>query len=534
MASSSGPQPLPTTPTSEILPNDKPAGLRHYQVHTSLRRTMEPDTQAFPHLPVILSCFAISFLILSWFPYPTLWSSFFLYAICRLFDASFGLRYRPSSQPLKAAEHISTPNAAHGAGYYSQREHESDRNVAPPHITAKRPGPEPEKDEESEEDDGLRYRPSSQHLEPAEHISTPNTACGADDCSQQEHESDRNVALPHVTTRRPELEPEEDEESEEYEPSSQVTPDLPDHKNKPKDLRFYQHLGWVSEEPQERNTIALNNKIGNCLTETERQICGILYARKHKKYKNVFKIGTTKTTVEERRSSSDRCVKEWTEAHEKHTTKMIYGARRAEALAKMYLKPWNVDLQICKHCGRKTHKEWFCGDVEVIKRCLDYWVQFVQDSYPGVARIFKGSTPEILEREVAEKRGLESAQDSEWLRAELNETPLRHHQSPGAASQPDRGTGITSPEEEGSGQADGEAGESGRLDEVRADRAKLALIKPGPRAGHRSSTPKKRAGRTPTRRARTSGRPVRMVTRSMTKERTRMKLHSAREIYHTV
>lgn len=251
--------------------------------------------------------------------------------------------------------------------------------------------------------------------------------CAATGCSEARTPTfNLDIQLPVIASQRQALEPNE------IGRRSPAPPAVRDSDKIPDTLTPYSGLGWVNETPKKLNPGSMMGKIGKPLMRGDQNI-GLLYMRKHTRYNNVYKIGYTKKTMESREESSSSCVSVWTD--DVHTTKRIWGAKRAEGLAKLYLAAWNVDLQICAHCdsgkGSSTsHTEWFVGDAEVIIRCLDFWVAFVDASYERNGGAFAGSTADILRRGVSSET---PARGSTRPGNSVDRSPLAPHCGAGPA-----------------------------------------------------------------------------------------------------
>ena len=117
------------------------------------------------------------------------------------------------------------------------------------------------------------------------------------------------------------------------------------------------------------------------------------------------------------------------------------------ASRKVYLKLYMPCLINNSNQTRKSYKEWFKGDLDDIKGCVEYWAEVVRVSY--VDREFIGNVSEISEGRLS-SRGptLESAEESARLRDKLNASPCRRPQGADVAGRLDAGTHAAREEKE--------------------------------------------------------------------------------------
>lgn len=293
----------------------------------------------------------------------------------------------------------------------------------------------------------------------------------------------------------------------------------------PKMCSFYDDLGWISHRtPKKRCNGALTKKIELHLSETENR-SGVLYICKHDHYNNLYKIGMTTTPMEERKKGHPLCIQ--TNSSELYTTDRFVGALRAESLAKIHMASRNVPLKLCLPCRirkqtetstekqtectkqSKAHTEWFTGDYEDIKACMDFWAKTVARLYDKDTAAFIGHVDDILWTVLSsEGQRRKSRQDSTKIREHLN--------NPGSTPCPQRAeaerrpnTGSTGPEK---------IEETGLPDEMVSDDRKKLWERWNYTVKDVGATPKKKAAASRSNGGRLGARPEGPWTRSKLKK----------------
>lgn len=235
----------------------------------------------------------------------------------------------------------------------------------------------------------------------------------------------------------------------------------------PKMCSFYNDLGWISRGTlKKRDNGALTKTIERHLTETDNR-SGCLYIIKHFHYNNLYKIGITTSAMAKREAEHPPCIRE--NPSDPYTTGYFTGAPRAESLAKIHMKSRNVPLKLCLRCRvgnptdsatkkqidaskrTKFHTEWFTGDFDDIKACVDFWAEIVATFYDDTTA-FTGNVDEILATVLSsEGKRRKSRQGSAESKKHLNNSgPSPCAQRTKAERRPSRGsTGPEGDEETG-------------------------------------------------------------------------------------
>ncbi|KAH7192952.1 uncharacterized protein B0J16DRAFT_67562 [Fusarium flagelliforme] len=103
---------------------------------------------------------------------------------------------------------------------------------------------------------------------------------------------------------------------------------------------------------------------------------GIVYILRSTSNKEIFKIGWTEKSAEERHHQPNNCYAKNTEIIYE-SRKPFAGAYKAELLAQKFLGSCNLPIIECESCG-KGHREWFKGEETVIRGTLEAMEDFLQ------------------------------------------------------------------------------------------------------------------------------------------------------------
>jgi hypothetical protein len=103
---------------------------------------------------------------------------------------------------------------------------------------------------------------------------------------------------------------------------------------------------------------------------------GIVYVLQHKEHDNIFKIGFSEHSVDERLKQSGNCYRGlYTPIYQ---SDRLFAAHKAEVLARVFLRGMNLNITECYNCG-KAHRELFKGIKETILSTVQTMVGFVRD-----------------------------------------------------------------------------------------------------------------------------------------------------------
>jgi len=103
---------------------------------------------------------------------------------------------------------------------------------------------------------------------------------------------------------------------------------------------------------------------------------GIVYILRSTSNKEIFKIGWTEKSAEERHHQPNNCYGKDTEIIYESSNPFA-GAYKAEILAHKFLGKLNRPIIRCETCG-KGHREWFEGEETVIRGTLEAMEDFIQ------------------------------------------------------------------------------------------------------------------------------------------------------------
>lgn len=103
---------------------------------------------------------------------------------------------------------------------------------------------------------------------------------------------------------------------------------------------------------------------------------GIVYILRSTSNKEIFKIGWTEKSAEERHHQPNNCYGKDTEIIYESSNPFA-GAYKAEILAHKFLGKLNRPIIRCETCG-KGHREWFEGEETVIRGTLEAMEDFLQ------------------------------------------------------------------------------------------------------------------------------------------------------------
>ncbi|SPO04600.1 uncharacterized protein DNG_07285 [Cephalotrichum gorgonifer] len=188
---------------------------------------------------------------------------------------------------------------------------------------------------------------------------------------------DSNPSRLALTYDTLDLQPEEGENA----PSPEPPHNIPSPPGKAGDqFPYIPGVGWIDLAPRYSDTKKIIARIEKKYSKTESQL-GVVYILKHKNYKNLFKVGTTKREMEERLSDGRVCEKDNSEVvYLPETT--FWGAARAEALVKADMVNRNLAIRTCQHCSTpksiRSHTEWFKTSPDDVQKCVEFWEDFVK------------------------------------------------------------------------------------------------------------------------------------------------------------
>lgn len=535
MAVSSKSHPLPTESTSKPPPNESSRDIGLPQVFAALARLMGLDEQNAHLLQRIMQnpliqCFATCLVVFKAFTV-SLSSSFIISLVFTVlkFAYEFDALRSLSSAQSKDFDHVSTASPPHGTKHTQPQNHtkKNEKEVIP--IEDSDDEKEVDASSSGQTSRDLDNRGSDnegcdESLHTAEDVLDHSDTNGGSDaqtppntCITDEDHSDLSgttvggpeprfgILHPKFADECPLLKRKSDA------PATLPQPNLPHHYQPlGHEYKFEDSFGWIIKTPKKRSDTAIQKKMIEPLSEYDKD-GGVVYILKHNCYENLYKVGCAKST--EARSNGFRpCEKDMAKVAQK--TRMLWGFRRVEALAHLDMAGRNMRMKACLPCfekrlermndGRrnrrksgegekdededgdliKFHKEWFIGDFEDIKRCVEYWVEVVKASY--VRGKFEGHSVEISSHGLsAPRRRLESAEESAQLREENNSTPSRRPRSAGAAGQLDADSPASRENVEGTeaegGYGEEEAEGSPEMVEVRPGREGLLWERRDPR-----------------------------------------------------
>ncbi|SPJ90303.1 uncharacterized protein FTOL_13184 [Fusarium torulosum] len=103
---------------------------------------------------------------------------------------------------------------------------------------------------------------------------------------------------------------------------------------------------------------------------------GIVYVLQHNEHNDIFKIGFSEHSVDERLKQPGNCYRGlYTSIYE---SDRFLAAQKAETLAQVFLRGMNPNITECYNCG-KAHRELFKGNEETILSTVQTMVSFVND-----------------------------------------------------------------------------------------------------------------------------------------------------------
>ncbi|TQN68609.1 hypothetical protein CSHISOI_06852, partial [Colletotrichum shisoi] len=103
----------------------------------------------------------------------------------------------------------------------------------------------------------------------------------------------------------------------------------------------------------------------------------IVYVLKYVKHEGLYKIGWTKTTVEDRLKQSGNCCKFNTTTVYESPGGQFVGAAKVEKLVHEMLRFHNVKVSECAYCA-KGHREWFKAPKEMVLNHIKVMECFVK------------------------------------------------------------------------------------------------------------------------------------------------------------
>lgn len=128
---------------------------------------------------------------------------------------------------------------------------------------------------------------------------------------------------------------------------------------------LYSGLGVAANSPRTKSwedNVSIFQAICKYPTDAQMEE-GVVYVLQHKKKDDLFKIGYTSMTVEERLRQGKNCYAKDTK--KMYSTKTNIGAFRAERIVHAILRQNNIRIKHCVHCG-KNHTEWFEAERSIV------------------------------------------------------------------------------------------------------------------------------------------------------------------------
>jgi hypothetical protein len=104
---------------------------------------------------------------------------------------------------------------------------------------------------------------------------------------------------------------------------------------------------------------------------------GVVYILRHRRIKNLYKVGFTKKTAQRRHSHANNCYGTDTDVVYETEGGPFAGSFKAEKIAHCILEEQKLWVKKCEQCDR-SHREWFMADFKVVLRAVHLAEQFLR------------------------------------------------------------------------------------------------------------------------------------------------------------
>ncbi|KAH7375153.1 hypothetical protein B0T11DRAFT_345058 [Plectosphaerella cucumerina] len=104
---------------------------------------------------------------------------------------------------------------------------------------------------------------------------------------------------------------------------------------------------------------------------------GVVYILRHRRIKNLFKVGYTKKTAQRRHSDANNCYGTDTDVVYETEGGPFAGSFKAEKIAHCILEEQKLWVKKCEQCDR-SHREWFMAEFEVVLQAVQLAEKFLR------------------------------------------------------------------------------------------------------------------------------------------------------------
>jgi T5orf172 domain-containing protein len=110
---------------------------------------------------------------------------------------------------------------------------------------------------------------------------------------------------------------------------------------------------------------------------SEHMKTGVVYILRHRRIKNLFKVGYTKKTAQRRHSDANNCYGTDTDVVYETAGGPFAGSFKAEKIAHCILEEQKLWVKKCEQCDR-SHREWFMAEFEVVLQAVQLAEKFLR------------------------------------------------------------------------------------------------------------------------------------------------------------